>query len=43
VEENADTIHKSTEALLDHNKEVGLEGNPEKIMYMLMSHYKKTG
>jgi hypothetical protein len=28
--ENIDTIQKSTEALLDANKEIGLEVNPDK-------------
>jgi hypothetical protein len=37
VGENMDTIKKDTEALLDASKEVGLEVNPEKIKYMLMS------
>jgi hypothetical protein len=39
--ENVDTIHKNTEALSDTSKEVGLEVNPEKTEYMLMSHCKK--
>jgi hypothetical protein len=37
VEENIDTTKKNTEALLDSSKEVGLEVNPEKSKYMLMS------
>jgi hypothetical protein len=41
--ENIDTIQKSTEALLDATKEVGLEVNPEKTKHMLMSRYQKTG
>jgi hypothetical protein len=40
--DNIDTIQKSTEALLDADKEVGLEVNSEKIKYMLMS-LKKAG
>jgi hypothetical protein len=40
--ENIDTIHKNTEALLDADKEVGLEVNSEKTKYMLMSR-KKAG
>jgi hypothetical protein len=35
--ENIDNIKKDTEALLDASKEVGLEVNPEKTKYMLMS------
>jgi hypothetical protein len=36
--------HKeNTEALLDASKEVGLEVNPEKTKYMLMSRSQKTG
>jgi hypothetical protein len=28
--------------LLDASKEVGIEVNPEKTKYMLMSHYQKA-
>jgi hypothetical protein len=38
-----DTIKKNTEALLDASKEFGLEVNPEKAKYMLMSRSQKTG
>jgi hypothetical protein len=41
VGENTDTIKKNMEALLDASKEVGLEGNPEKTMYLLMSCSQK--
>jgi hypothetical protein len=34
---------KNTEALLDASKEVGLEANPQKTKYMLMSHSQKVG
>jgi hypothetical protein len=37
VGENIDTIQKKTKALLDASKEVGLEVNPEKTKYMLVS------
>jgi hypothetical protein len=40
---NVDTIKKNTEALLDASKEVGLEVNPEKTKYMLMSRIQKVG
>jgi hypothetical protein len=43
VAENIDTIKKNTEALLDASKKVGLEVNPEKPKYMLMSHSQKIG
>jgi hypothetical protein len=42
VGDNIDTIQKNTEALLDADKEVGLQVNSEKTKYMLMSR-KKTG
>jgi hypothetical protein len=41
--ENKDTKQKNTEALLDASKEAGLEVNPEKTKYMLMSRYDKAG
>jgi hypothetical protein len=34
---------ENPEAVLDASKEVGLEVNPEKTKYMLMSHSQKTG
>jgi hypothetical protein len=42
VEENIDTTQKNTETLLDASKKVGLEVNPEKTKYMLMSCYQKA-
>jgi hypothetical protein len=43
VGENIDTTRKNTETLLDASKKVGLEVNPEKIKYMLMSRSQKVG
>jgi hypothetical protein len=43
VRENIDTIHKNTKALLDASKEVGLEVNPEKTKYMVVSRCQKAG
>jgi hypothetical protein len=41
--ENIDTIQKNTIALLDASKEVGLEVNPEKSKYILVSWCQKAG
>jgi hypothetical protein len=41
--ENIYSIQKNTEALLDASKEVGLEVNPEKTKYMLVSNCQKAG
>jgi hypothetical protein len=43
VAENIDTTKKNTEALLDACKDVGLEVNPEKTKYMLMSRSQRLG
>jgi coproporphyrinogen III oxidase-like Fe-S oxidoreductase len=43
VGESIDTVHRNTKALLDASKEVGLEVNPEKIKYMLVSRCQKAG
>jgi hypothetical protein len=43
VGENIDTIQKNTKPLLDAIKEVGLEVNPEKTKYMLVSRCQKVG
>jgi hypothetical protein len=43
VGENIDTIERNTKALLDASKEVGLEVNPEKTKYMLVSRCQKAG
>jgi hypothetical protein len=43
VTENIDTMKKNTESLLDAGKNIGLEVNPEKTTYMLMSCSQKIG
>jgi hypothetical protein len=43
VGENIDTIQRNTRALLDASKEVGLEVNPDKTKYMLLSKCQKAG
>jgi hypothetical protein len=43
VGENIDTILKNTKALLYASKEVGLEVNPEKTKYMLVSRCQNAG
>jgi hypothetical protein len=43
VGENIDTIQSNTKALLDVSKEVGLEVNPEKTEYILVSRCQKAG
>jgi hypothetical protein len=41
--DNIDTIKKNTQTLMDANKEVGLEVNPEKTKYMFLSHHQNAG
>jgi hypothetical protein len=43
VGENTDIIQKNIIAILDASMEVGLEVNPEKTKYMLVSWCQKTG
>jgi hypothetical protein len=43
VGENIDTIQRNTRALLDASKNVGLEVNPEKTKYMLVSRCQEAG
>jgi hypothetical protein len=43
VGENTDTTQKNTKALLDTSKELGLEVNPEKTKYMLVSRCQNSG
>jgi hypothetical protein len=41
--DNIDTIKKNTEALICASKEVGLEVNAEKTVYMLLSCHQNAG
>jgi hypothetical protein len=41
--DNIDTINKNTETLIDASKEVGLEVNAEKTMYVLVSRDQNAG
>jgi hypothetical protein len=41
--ENIETIQKNTKALLDARKEAGLEVNPDKTKYMLVSRCQMAG
>jgi hypothetical protein len=41
--DNIDTVKKNTETLIDASKEVGLEINVEKTMYMLLSRQQNVG
>jgi sorting nexin-29 len=43
VGENIDTVQRNTKSLLDASEEVGLEANPEKTKYMLVSRCQKAG
>jgi sorting nexin-29 len=43
VGENIDAVQKTTKALLDASKEVGLEVNPDKTKYMLVPRCQKAG
>jgi hypothetical protein len=43
VGENIYTIQRNTKALLDASKEFGLEVNPERTKYMLVSRCQKVG
>jgi hypothetical protein len=41
--DNADTIYRHTQTLIDASKEVGLEVNVEKTKYMLVSRDQNAG
>jgi hypothetical protein len=40
---NIYTIKKNPETLIDASKEVGLEVNAKKTMYVLLSHHQNAG
>jgi hypothetical protein len=40
--DDIETIKKHTQTLIDAGKEVGLEVNTQKTMYMLLSHHQNT-
>jgi hypothetical protein len=42
VGENIDTIQRNAKSLLDASKAVGLEVNPEKTKYLLVSRCQKV-
>jgi hypothetical protein len=42
LSDNIAAIKKNTETLTDASKEVGLEVNTEKTIYMLLSHHQNT-
>jgi hypothetical protein len=41
--DNADTIKRNTQTLIDASKEIGLEVNTEETKYMLLSHHQNAG
>jgi hypothetical protein len=43
LDKNLNKIKKSTEAVVDANKDVGLEVNAEKTEYMFISRHLNTG
>jgi hypothetical protein len=43
LRDNIHTIKKTTETLIHASKEVGLEINPEKTKYMLLSRHQNAG
>jgi hypothetical protein len=41
--DNIDTLKKNTETSIDASREVGIEINPEKTKYMLLSCHQSAG
>jgi hypothetical protein len=41
--DNIDTMKNNTETLIEASKQVGLEINPEKTKYMLLSRHQNVG
>jgi ABC-type siderophore export system fused ATPase/permease subunit len=43
LRDNIDTVKKDTETLVESSKEIGLEVNAERTMYMFLSGHRNAG